>query len=69
MTTCTTCNWKYTCLQRTSGNALRCHDWEPARKPMPSIDLGLAIALGLLFWAALIYFVPLAILAAKGFGG
>ena len=67
MNTCTTCNWKYTCLQRTSGNALRCIDWEPAQKAPPAIGIGLAIALGLLMWAALIYFVPLAILAAKGF--
>ena len=67
MTTCTTCNWKYTCLQRTSGNALSCHDWEPARKGPPAIEIGTAIALGLLFWTCLICVVPLAILAAKGF--
>ena len=67
MKTCTTCNWKYTCRQRTSGNALRCIDWEPERKPVPAIGIGLAIFLGLLMWACLIYFVPLAILAAKGF--
>ena len=67
MNACSNCNWKYTCLQRTSGNALRCHDWEPARKGPPAIGIGLAIFLGLLFWTCLIYFVPLAILAAKGF--
>ena len=69
MTACSNCNWRTTCLQRSSSNALPCIDWEPERKPVPAIGIGLAIALGLAFWAALIYFVPLAILAAKGFGG
>ena len=66
MNTCTTCNWKYHCRQRTSGNALGCIDWEPARKPMPSIDIGLAIALGLMTWGIFIYAI-LALLGAKGF--
>ena len=69
MTACSNCNWRTTCLQRSSSNALPCIDWEPERKPVPAIGIGFAIALGLAFWAALIYFVPLAILAAKGFGG
>jgi len=66
MKTCTTCNWKYTCLQRTSGNALRCIDWEPARKPVPAIGIGFAILLGLLTWGGFIYGI-LWLLGAKGF--
>ena len=67
MTACSNCNWRTTCLQRSSSNALPCIDWEPERKPVPAIGIGLAIALGLLMWACLIYFGPLVILAAKGF--
>jgi len=66
MKTCTTCNWKYHCRQRTSGNALRCIDWEPERQGIPAIGIGLAIALGLLTWGAFIYAI-LALLGAKGF--
>ena len=68
MNTCTTCTWRMDCNLRSSGNALGCIDWEPERKAPAIVGIALAMILGTLMWAALIYALPLLILAAKGFG-
>jgi len=67
MKTCTKCWWRTRCTRRSSLRRYCPYTGSNSPKPPPIVGIALAMLLGTLMWAVLIYALPLVILAAKGF--
>ena len=68
MKTCTKCWWRTRCTRRSSLRRYCPYTGSNGPKPPAIVGIALAMLLGTLMWAALIYALPLLVLAAKGFG-